>query len=127
MQYKANLELKGYNSTNKTTFEALDFSFDVEQTLNIGSQSTDAGASKITFNPMAIKKAVDQHSPELLQAAASGTPYETATVTFPDGPNLSLTFGLVAVKTISYGMADPDALNRFEPNFLEEVTFEYGA
>jgi bacteriocin-like protein len=32
-------------------FEVKDFSFDIEQTLNIGSQSSGAGAGKVTFNP----------------------------------------------------------------------------
>ena len=32
-------------------FEVEDFSFDIEQTLNIGSQSSGAGAGKVTFNP----------------------------------------------------------------------------
>jgi bacteriocin-like protein len=29
-------------------------SFDIEQTLNIGSQSTGAGAGKVTFNPFQV-------------------------------------------------------------------------
>ena len=32
-------------------FEVKDYSFDIEQTLNIGSQSSGAGAGKVTFNP----------------------------------------------------------------------------
>ena len=32
-------------------FEVEDYSFDIEQTLNIGSQSSGAGAGKVTFNP----------------------------------------------------------------------------
>jgi hypothetical protein len=32
-------------------FEVNEFSFDIEQTLNIGSQSSGAGAGKVTFNP----------------------------------------------------------------------------
>jgi hypothetical protein len=35
-------------------FEIEDYSFDIEQTLNIGSQSTGAGSGKITFNPFSI-------------------------------------------------------------------------
>jgi hypothetical protein len=37
-------------------FEIEDFSFDLEQTLNIGSQSTGAGAGKVTFNPFSITR-----------------------------------------------------------------------
>ncbi len=32
-------------------FEVEDYSFDTEQTLNIGSQSSGAGAGKVTFDP----------------------------------------------------------------------------
>lgn len=32
-------------------FEVEDYSFDIEQVLNIGSQSSGAGAGKVTFNP----------------------------------------------------------------------------
>jgi type VI secretion system secreted protein Hcp len=45
-------------------FEISDFSFDIEQTLNIGSQSTGAGAGgKATFNPFSITRKVDRSSP----------------------------------------------------------------
>ena len=36
-------------------FEVEDYSFDIEQTLSIGSQSSGAGAGKVTFNPFKIK------------------------------------------------------------------------
>ena len=36
-------------SAGTPIFEISDFSFDIEQTLNIGSQSTGAGASKVTI------------------------------------------------------------------------------
>ena len=35
----------------KGHFEVSDYSFDIEQVLNIGSQSSGAGAGKVTFNP----------------------------------------------------------------------------
>ena len=38
------------------------FSFDIEQVLNIGSQSSGAGAGKITFNPFSITRKVDSSS-----------------------------------------------------------------
>ena len=39
--------------------------FDVEQVLNIGSQSSGAGAGKVTFNPFSITRHVDKASPVL--------------------------------------------------------------
>ena len=47
-------------------FEIEDFSFDTEQTLNIGSQSTGAGAGKITFNPFSITRKIDRFFADLV-------------------------------------------------------------
>jgi len=41
-------------------FEISDYSFDIEQTLNIGSQSSGAGAGKITFNPFTITRTMQR-------------------------------------------------------------------
>jgi type VI secretion system Hcp family effector len=65
-----------------SSFEIEDFSFDVEQTLNIGSQSSGAGAGKVTFNPFTINKKLDVSSPKLLQAAARGEIFKTFTCSF---------------------------------------------
>jgi hypothetical protein len=54
-------------------FEVKDFSFNVEQTLNIGSQSSGAGAGKITFNPLSFSIAPGSLDPKLFAMAASGT------------------------------------------------------
>jgi len=56
---------------NELTLNELDqvsggkYTFDIEQTLNIGSQSTGAGAGagKVTFNPFSITRKVDRASP----------------------------------------------------------------
>ena len=57
-------------------FEIEDYSFDIEQTLNIGSQSTGAGAGKITFNPFSITRKIDRASPMLFEMACSGTAFK---------------------------------------------------
>ena len=57
-------------------FEIEDYSFDIEQMLNIGSQSSGAGAGKVTFNPFSITRNIDRSSPLLFQNACSGTPYK---------------------------------------------------
>ena len=36
-----------------------------ETTLNVGSQSTGAGAGKVTFNPFSITRKIDKSSPVL--------------------------------------------------------------
>ena len=107
-------------------FEVESFSFDIAQTLNIGSQSTGAGAGKVTFNPFSITRKVDKASPLLFQMAGSGTPFESVALalrrsgaTAASGAIfLRYDFKLVAVKTISWSSGG-DAP-------MEAVTFEYG-
>ena len=69
-------DLKSYASASQL-FEIEDYSFDIEQVLNIGSQSTGAGAGKITFNPFSITRSSDKISPVLFQMACAGTPFQT--------------------------------------------------
>src|ERR1700759_4147058 len=61
--------------SSKGLFEIENFSFDIEQVLNIGSQSTGAGAGKVTFNPFSIDRKIDVSSPRLFEMACSGTPF----------------------------------------------------
>jgi bacteriocin-like protein len=42
-------QLDSINGGNGGLFEIEDYSFDIEQTLSIGSQSTGAGAGKVKF------------------------------------------------------------------------------
>ncbi len=101
------------------------YSADVEQSLNIGSTATGAGAGRIVFNPMSITKTMDATSPVLFQNAASATPYKTAEVFFVNAQNVILmkqTYKLAAVKTVAWSAAcakDCAVVN-------EIVTFEYG-
>lgn len=109
-----------------TLFEIEDFSFDIEQTLNIGSQSTGAGAGKVTFNPFSITRKIDVSSPTLFSMACSGTPFEEVALGLRKSSGGTTTgriylvfrFKLVAVKTISWSYDDESP--------KETVTFEYG-
>ncbi len=107
-------------------FEVDDYSFDLEQVLNIGSQATGAGAGKVTFNPFSITRKIDLASPTFFQMACSGTAFEQVILAMRKGGGgetsgrffLRFDFKLVAVKTISYSHDDESP--------KEEVTFEYG-
>jgi type VI secretion system secreted protein Hcp len=107
-------------------FEVEDFSFDVEQTLNIGDQSSGAGAGKVTFNPFSITRKIDKASPLLFQMACSGTPFETVVLALGNTAGgaasgvifVRFDFKLVAVKTISWSYHSESP--------KEQVTFEYG-
>ena len=125
--FKFDIAAKG-KGTNGVSglFEIEDFSFDVEQTLNIGSQSTGAGAGKITFNPFSITRKIDVSSPVLYESACSGTPFRSVVLGLRKGSGgtaagkifLVFVFKLVAVKTISWAYDDESP--------KETTTFEYG-
>ncbi len=77
MTISAYLKLDGIQGECKTAghegeIELRDWRWGSDQLLNIGSQSTGAGAGKIRFRPLVIVKAVDTTSPTLLPRQAAG-------------------------------------------------------
>jgi type VI secretion system secreted protein Hcp len=120
--------LKGVTTPYQSgLFEVEDYNFDIEQVLNIGSQSAGAGAGKVTFNPFSITRKVDCASPTFFQMACSGKSFQTVGLGIRKAAgneasgvmNLAFTFKLVAVKTVSWAHDDEAP--------KETVTFEYGA
>jgi type VI secretion system secreted protein Hcp len=107
-------------------FEIEDYNFDIEQTLNIGSQSSGAGAGKVTFNPFSITRKIDCSSPTFFKMACAGTSFDTVALGLRKsaGGNTSgiiylvYTFKLVAVKTVGWAHDDESP--------KETVSFEYG-
>lgn len=108
-------------------FEVDNFNFDIEQTLNIGSQSTGAGAGRVQFNPFSIERKIDRSSPDFFQKACSGTPYKEVVLGLRKSGGgdvsgaffLMFRFLLVAVKTVAWANGDEAP--------TETITFEYGA
>ncbi|RKS73751.1 type VI secretion system secreted protein Hcp [Motilibacter peucedani] len=107
-------------------FQLSEYSFDVEQTLNIGSASGGAGAGKVTFNPLSITRLVDVSSPSIFLACASGAPFMQLDLYLRKASGgaaagfvfLQYTFKLVAVKTLAW--------SHDEESPRESVTFDYG-
>src|SRR5580698_7465950 len=60
----------------KGWFEIKEFSFGIENTVNITSASTGAGAGKAEFKEFTIKKQTDKASPSLALTCGSGGHYE---------------------------------------------------
>ena len=128
-------------------FEISDFNFDIEQVLNIGSQSSGATSGKVTFNPFTITRNSDRLSPLLFAMCCTGEHFQivslylrraggqggqaavasaagqgSSSATAASGFTfLRFDFALVAVKTISWSGSDGDEAMK------EEVAFEYGA
>jgi type VI protein secretion system component Hcp len=119
---------------NGFVFEIEDYSFDIEQTLSIGSATSGAGAGKVTFNPFSVTRNLDALSPKLFQMACSGTPFQTVSLFLRKSVGSAVTkgtdvsgqtylrfdFKLVAVKTLAWAHDDDKGVK-------ETVTFEYGA
>jgi type VI secretion system secreted protein Hcp len=108
-------------------FEVESYSFGVEQVLNIGSQSSGAGAGKVTFNPFSIERKIDKASPTFFMMSCSGQAFERVVLAMRKSSGgeatgkffLRFDFKLVAVKTISW--------EHDEESPKESIEFEYGA
>ena len=117
-------EEKGPSSSS--LFEIEDYSFDIEQTLGIGSQSTGAGTGRVQFNPFSITRKIDRASPIFFKMACAGKSFHTVGLGLRKSAGneasgvmyLAFTFKLVAVKTVSWAHDDEAP--------KETVTFEYG-
>ena len=124
----------GKISSFGTIFEIEDYSFDIEQTINIGSQSGGTGAGKVTFNAFSITRKIDQASPVLFEQCCGGSAFKQVSIALrksggeaASGGSSTMTSGvvfvrfdfkLVAVKTISWAHDDESP--------KETVTFDYG-
>lgn len=120
---------KSIKLTNYIKLSSLQY--DLEQTLNIGSQGTGAGAGKVTFTPIVITKTLDAISTTLMQNCASGTPFTLEIIFVSNASGKSagdvrykMQVGLAAVKSVS-ASSIPDCGNGC-PNIAESVSFEYG-
>jgi type VI secretion system Hcp family effector len=67
---------------NSNTFDIDDFSFDIGEARTIGSQSSGAGAGKVSFSPFKITKKMDSSSPQLFQSAVNGEAIRSVSCTF---------------------------------------------
>ena len=99
---------------------------DTEQTLNIGSQSSGAGAGKVTFNPLQLAFTdLSSFEGKFFQYQCSGVPfkwmsmYHTVLVEGGEICTAYYKFSLVAIKDMSY-TADSDTQSW-------SFTLEYGA
>jgi len=116
----------GPASKKNGLFEVEDFNFAIEQTLNLGSQSTGATAGKVKLQEFSINRKIDKSSPRLFEMACSGTPFQEVGLALRKGAGgkmagkiyLVFRFKLVAVKTISWSYDDESP--------KEAMTFEYG-
>jgi type VI secretion system secreted protein Hcp len=120
-------DLAGFTLAPSTCFEVADFSFDLDQTLAIGSAGAGTGAGKVKFNPLSVTRNVDKLSPVLFQHCCTGQAFAkvdlllvkpSATAGAPGVAFLQYSYKLVAVATLSTSHTDEVP--------QETVTFQYG-
>ncbi len=118
---------KPFLSQAGKVFEVDTFSFDIEQTINMSSQSSGAGAGKVQFNPFKITRKIDKASSALYLMACQGKTFKTVSLGFRKASGIEASglfflrfdFQFVAVKTMSWSHGDDSP--------TEDVELEYGA
>ena len=131
MTANAYLKLDGLQGESLTSghegeIELLDWTWGSDQSLNIGSQSTGAGAGKIRFRSLVVTKRIDSTSPTLFMSSANGHAYLTGhlTVLWPVGTNagafdfLKIDLKIAAIKSLALSQGDPP---------LEVVEIQFGS
>jgi type VI secretion system secreted protein Hcp len=131
MTINAYLKLDGIQGECQTAghegeIELRDWRWGSDQVLNIGSQTSGAGAGKIKFRPLAVTKAVDTTSPALFMAEASGRAFATGHLTIlwslGSSPGafdyLKLELKVLAIKSIALSPAEVP---------IEEIEIEFGS
>jgi type VI secretion system secreted protein Hcp len=104
------------------------FDFDVQQKLTIGSQTSGAGAGKVTFGAFQVRKQPDSSSPLLFQACAAGTAWDKTTLALNKAGGdravnyLKFEFHLVALQSVHW---TGDTEDGDTPS--EVLAFMYGA
>ena len=111
--------------------EIAEFSFGVENTINLGSASAGAGAGKATFKEFTIKKNVDSVTPALFMALCSGAHFGDAYLYIRKAgaaagaaaaqAYITMRFKMVFVTDIEFTGSSGDDIP------TEMVTFKYGA
>jgi type VI secretion system secreted protein Hcp len=79
-KFAYHLDFVGTSADQNMSFEIKDWSFGVENPTTIGSATGGAGAGKIQFNELTIKKTVDSFTPLLFKNCATGSHYKTVTL-----------------------------------------------
>jgi type VI secretion system secreted protein Hcp len=96
--------------------------FGASQTISIGSQGSGAGAGKVSFGDLTVRKFIDRASPQLFLDLAAGKHYTAVTLLVRRAgnvPYVQYTFKTVFVKSVNESFDGTDG--------SEEVHFAYGS
>ncbi|GAM91242.1 hypothetical protein ANO11243_092890 [Dothideomycetidae sp. 11243] len=114
----------------KNAIEIQGYSFGTEQTINLSSQSSGAGAGKIHFDAFTLSKTVDANTPVFFNRMAQGLP-NTITIYFFKVTGGATTRGQQAYMTWQFRTAAFSAQSfsgdEGDDGPRESLSFQYGA
>jgi hypothetical protein len=114
------------SSAGQLRFNVSYFNFGVDNALEIGSQSSGAGAGKVTFSPLEVHASLSTFA-SLMGPAATGATFQSCilSTTLSDGSRTEFEFKLLAIKSLNAVASMPAQAN--EPARYADVNFIYGA
>ncbi|MDE2347521.1 MAG: hypothetical protein KGL92_03365 [Gammaproteobacteria bacterium] len=124
----------GNTTATPIRLSLVDYQLDLASlTTNIGSQSSGAGAGKITFQPFVADAVIDQNLIPMFSQLTRGLAYSSCTIDFGGHTGLTATLKLVELTDLKVVSDDRDAAGghdggaAFDRPPVARVTFMYGA
>jgi hypothetical protein len=119
-------QLSCTSNTSTITANLSFYDLGLSNTPNIGSQSSGAGAGKVTFNPLEIRTAVINFS-QFFQAAQNGATFSSCTLTAKNnGETVEYKFSLVAISSLDAIARSPRKAEDKPASYLD-VKLAFGA
>ena len=97
--------VKGPSTNHPGSIDILSWSWGANNSGNIGSQSSGAGAGKVNMQDISFTKRIDKSSPQLYNLALSGKNTGNAVLTVYNGDGTSTLLELSNVKVSGYGLS----------------------
>lgn len=130
----ATVSCVGNTTATPIRLSLVDYQLDLPSvTTNIGSQSSGAGAGKITFQPFVADAVIDQNLIPMFSQLIRGLAYSSCTIDFGGHTGLTATLKLVELTDLKVVADDRDAAGGHEDGAaygrqpVARVTFMYGA
>ncbi len=130
----ATINCIGNNAATPIHLKLVDYQLDLASlTTNIGSQSSGAGAGKITFQPFVVDAVIDQNLMPMFSQLIRGLAYSSCTIDFGGHTGLTAAMKYVELTDLKIVSDDLDAAGGHEDGLgngrppVARVTFVYGA
>jgi hypothetical protein len=119
-------QLSCTSNTSTITANLSFYDLGLSNTLSIGSQSSGAGAGKVTFNPLEIHTAVINYA-QFFQVAQNGATFNSCTLTAKtNGEAVEYKFSLVAISSLDAIARSPRTPEDKPASYLD-VKLAFGA